>query len=236
MRSGMRAEDLIVSGTPARSASQVTCSSFQEGHVDSGSSTGRLGLARLISLPSCSSAGGFSDRPCSAVFHDPLVEVDGSAGRLGSARLISPPSCPRSRTSGSLRQGRCAVRDEAEVTVSVRGDSSRCGFSRRLTDGHFIAHGALDDATSASHFTRTSSTNFVSPSVPSFVSPSVSVSGVGGQTTNSCWLTMTSSTSALDKVGRPASENRSSSGRIFSPRTESKTVHVEVQRSGSEIF
>ena len=105
VRSGMRAEDLIVTGPSARSASQVPCSSFQEGHVDSGSSTGRLGLARLISLPSCSRAGGFSDRPCSAVFHDPLVEVDGSAGRLGSARLISQPSCPRSRTSGSVRQG-----------------------------------------------------------------------------------------------------------------------------------
>ena len=78
------------------------------------------------------------------------------------------------------------MRDEAEVTASVRGDSSRCGFSRRLTDGHFIAHGALDGATSASHFTHTSSTNFLSPSVPSFVSPSVSASGVGGQTTNSC--------------------------------------------------
>ena len=50
-------------------------------------------------------------------------------------------------------------------------------FSRHLTHGHSIAHAALDDATRASHFTRTSSPNF---SVSSFVSPSVSASGVGG--------------------------------------------------------
>ena len=85
--------------------------------------------------------------------------------------------------------------------------------TRRLSlYGHSIARAAFGDATFASHFTRTSSPTCLSLSAPTLVSPSVLVAGVGGQNTNSCWLkhgrpgcgrTKTSSTSTLDKVGRP---------------------------------
>ena len=72
------------------------------------------------------------------------------------------------------------------MTASVGGDSSLRCFSRRLLQGHSIAHAALDDATIDSHFT--SSPNFLSPSVPSFVYPGVSVSGLVVRPRISCWL------------------------------------------------
>ena len=127
-------------------------------------------------------------------------------------------------------------------------DRSSLKFAHRLSPhGHSIVHAASDHATLCLTF-------FLAPLLPmlrvslyapNFVSPSVSVCGVGGRTTISCWLehghpgcgrTKTSSTSTVDKVGRPASENRSSRSRIHSPRPESEKVHVEVRRVGQKAF
>ena len=89
---------------------------------------------------------------------------------------------------------------------------------------------------------RTSSPNFLPPSVPHFLGFSQCVGFWFGSDhefalveTRSSWRwgTKTSSTSTLDKVGRPPLENRSSSGRIHSPRSESEKVHVEVRKGGS---
>ena len=100
------------------SAVQVQGSSFQDGPLASDGSTDRCS-ARLISQPSCSildDAACFysaSSVPAHGLAADTvLVHGYRGCGERGD-------EVPDFEAAGFVRQGRCALRDEAVVTASV---------------------------------------------------------------------------------------------------------------------